>query len=171
MAVILSKCCMAEDSGFSEVLKGDSIREKGLEVRAKEGVLSCFNSEATWGCCEVVQQHLYPSISRAGLILSGWSALSETKLTDLFWCSQEFGNVGRHKDKTRQGYVVCRLGCVSAGRGMSPAVFSFYTDVVASAPSCQGAGEGSVTSHVRACPSSSRCLPLAELWRCLAGCR
>lgn len=47
MAVILSKCCMAEDSGFSEVLKGDSIREKGLEVRAKEGVLSCFNSEAT----------------------------------------------------------------------------------------------------------------------------
>lgn len=37
----------------------------------------------------------------------------------------------RHKDKTRQGYVVCLLGCVFAGRGMSPAVFSFYTDVVA----------------------------------------
>lgn len=41
---------MTEDSGFSELLTGDSIsmaREKGLEVRAKEGVLSCFNSEAT----------------------------------------------------------------------------------------------------------------------------
>lgn len=174
MAVILSKCCMTEDSGFSELLTGDSIsmaRGKGLEVRAKEGVLSCFNSEATWECCEVVQRHLYPSISRAGLILSGRSALSKTKLTDLFWCSQEFGNMGGHKDKTRQGYVVCCLGCVSAGRGMSPAMFSFYTDVVAWAPGCQGAGEGSVMSRVRACPASSHCLPLAELRRCPAGCQ
>lgn len=50
MTVVLRKCCAAEGSGFSEVLKGDSIsvaREKGLEVRAKEGVLSCFSSEVT----------------------------------------------------------------------------------------------------------------------------